>query len=888
MFLFYKLASLSSTYFSPASFTKFLNFNLFQIVWNYKRPVKSLYAFSGSREVTKLFKKTPNSKSVFRVVTLLRKREVSIRPPRLNNLWSRSSFWRLALTIRGNSWDLLGTPFNKAGTCYTDKFLLNRPLSNFKASRIKKRTLRTLRTSRVSFFLLSIFKSKLLRHIPLQVSLGDIRGVNATESSPQLRLYGSRSKVNRPNPYMFLFVKPVKRGGRLGLLTHFFFKTRLLYLSRFKITRGLDKPVRNTRSVKLMTLVSKSPWLYKWISYPTILNTISISRKIPLKKLRWKLKFFSSFRIPRFLRVCFLPKLTVVNYLAGNRREVLSRVYRSRLMFNPKLSVLLKRYMVKKKAGLPTISNNKTFAQRRKSCNFDGMGIQPIHNFNTGFRSLGTRESGMFSITTTFLAKKGKFWYKNYRNFGKCFVTFMRPIREDFYFLNIKRIGGIRLGNLKSFESNTKSVNLISEYRNWRGVKKFVFWRNCPDTGLNQKRRTFGTAFKSFFNTAFGTSLYHYVSCLPYTFPHSYSCLNAFIYPIKLETKRAISKTTTTLDQQGKIRLYTRFYTGFNRTLFFYVYLYRSRRVTFDPISSHVNFFKRKYSFVNTLVLKRHILRKLSREGFYLRDFLNLNLWNKRPHNDLTNNLFSKNVTASSNTPLHFFLAKDATNPEHLKKMRFPIGRILRIRFKPGYSRQWRFFRSDLKEFLGITTRYQYRLSILLERIYVKDRQVNELNLQLSLLPFTVQTQLVPDFWSAEEIFKANWLFINGWVCRNKNLTLLLNDFLQLIVSLKYYITIKWLLSWSVKNRFRVTKLNSKWSKKKPSFYGKSVRQRLPNWLFTLKYSFYDVPKYTEVDFFTLSSFVILPPGSTSNVTVDLNYKSQSKVFNLYNWKYIT
>ena len=62
----------------------------------------------------------------------------------------------------------------------------------------------------------------------------------------------------------------------------------------------------------------------------------------------------------------------------------------------------------------------------------------------------------------------------------------------------------------------------------------------------------------------------------------------------------------------------------------------------------------------------------------------------------------------------------------------------------------------------------------------------------------------------------------------------------------------------------------------------------LPDAVMNLQNSWYDIPRHVEVDFFTLSSFML-----TNNHPQDLTHNYPTEVFqmyvlNMYNWKYLT
>jgi len=155
----------------------------------------------------------------------------------------------------------------------------------------------------------------------------------------------------------------------------------------------------------------------------------------------------------------------------------------------------------------------------------------------------------------------------------------------------------------------------------------------------------------------------------------------------------------------------------FIRNSYFFVYTLQLT-LTESRLSSKVGFFQSNYSFVNTTFLKRLIIRRVVRDTFYFKNTSNFNRRNflRKPFYD--NSIGSLNNTKG---PLNSGYALN--KPVLSTHLNSKITRIPRIRFKPGYARQWRFFRSDVKNFLHIKTRYQYRLTTLLQRLYYSKKK---------------------------------------------------------------------------------------------------------------------------------------------------------------------
>ncbi len=213
---------------------------------------------------------------------------------------------------------------------------------------------------------------------------------------------------------------------------------------------------------------------------------------------------------------------------------------------------------------------------------------------------------------------------------------------------------------------------------------------------------------------------------------------------------------------------------------------------------------------------------------------------------------------------------------------------IKRIRFKPGYMSQWREARKVLQTSLDLKFRYQYRLTRYLTRYNKYNRFNTYLSLEMQLLNVLIRSRFFPDNYLITTFLNNNLIFINGFVCNNPFYHLFLNDLIQLVVNVKYYILYKWLLNWTLKKKNRLKKVlrrksmaNKDTDEKKRSFL-------LPKWILFSRNSLDDVAKYLEIDYFTLSFFIVFEPLTWS----ELNYYNvinvRYPVMSLYNWKYIT
>ena len=244
-------------------------------------------------------------------------------------------------------------------------------------------------------------------------------------------------------------------------------------------------------------------------------------------------------------------------------------------------------------------------------------------------------------------------------------------------------------------------------------------------------------------------------------------------------------------------------------------------------------------------------------------------------------------MTRTRITPF-YSSASPYRTPSTLRKSTRQVLKVQRVRFKPGYGRIWRQARASIREILNIPSRYQYRLTPKLQTRYTQSRALLKPYSSLSLDYLLMASHLIPDCWVMDSLLTAKSIFLNGLLTQNPRVRVFLNDFIQLTINLKFFITLKWLRNWSELRQKRVTR--AFYSKYRPSGTDKGFRfaRPLPNWFFDLRFSYRSVPQILEVDFFTLSIFVIhdkLSSDPTEPVRANLY---DASVLNMYNWKYIT
>ena len=214
--------------------------------------------------------------------------------------------------------------------------------------------------------------------------------------------------------------------------------------------------------------------------------------------------------------------------------------------------------------------------------------------------------------------------------------------------------------------------------------------------------------------------------------------------------------------------------------------------------------------------------------------------------------------------------------------------KIKRVRFKPGYYRLWRNARTALKESLNLSFRYQHRLTSYLPRFFKLSKFQTLHAIETKLTSILIYTNLIPDYEFSKYFIDNNLVYVNGVIANQYNEIIVLHDFIQLVVTLKFYIADRWLTNWKLKKQLRLKKLaNAKYNNQ--SFrLDKQSSNKLPKWIYTNKYRFYDVPNYLEVDYFTLSAFTIYDPFLITDFNPINSREFRVSIYKNYNWKYIT
>jgi len=155
------------------------------------------------------------------------------------------------------------------------------------------------------------------------------------------------------------------------------------------------------------------------------------------------------------------------------------------------------------------------------------------------------------------------------------------------------------------------------------------------------------------------------------------------------------------------------------------------------------------------------------------------------------------------------------------------------------------------------------------------------------LLRIVLNSHFVYDLNTSLSLIQSYLVYVNGHCSANPRLQLHLGDFIQIPVDLKYYILHRWLVNFHARNQLRLSKFTQYKNNKSRYDLSKQKSYHLPDWIFWAGSKSFDIPKYLEVDYFTLSSFIIYEPWTDCDFNPLVYLEDRRQIIRMYNWKYI-
>lgn len=258
---------------------------------------------------------------------------------------------------------------------------------------------------------------------------------------------------------------------------------------------------------------------------------------------------------------------------------------------------------------------------------------------------------------------------------------------------------------------------------------------------------------------------------------------------------------------------------------------------------------------------------------------------NKNFSMDFNDNYITEEIFQKSNVHLNY-KQKDFEESRLIKKDLI----VPKIKFKPGYQRLWRNFRSALAESINFKYLYQQQLTRYLIKFYRRLNHSCFTQNENKIYKILVYSRLLPDKSLFNLFLNEGLIYLNHKCVTLTDIYVYKNDFIQLEITNWHYIQMRLTLNF----------INSRHNKFKKLVYRKSlatsyttmklIKQRsnyTPNWIFKVIYDFIDVKTYLEVDFFTLSVFVVYDHNFFTYTSPNDLLIVRHSLFRLYNWKYI-
>lgn len=546
-------------------------------------------------------------------------------------------------------------------------------------------------------------------------------------------------------------------------------------------------------------------------------------------------------------------------------------------------------------------------------------------NFNFNLNTINkTQTSKIFTVSKPSLNNFSFFIFKNNFYNINLFNVDLSNVKK---LLKFKWIFNIKLRktkiskkikffyNLKfnKFLNKISKINLffnnILTLRFPKKIKKAAIWYNSKKFHFNINTNIKLIWFKKNFNCLIGTkeiNIYNKINLFVFNKYNFFSNINKFKKLINIITV----KNSQIIKRLKRVYFYSKEKNNFITSRYGFFFLTDNFKNYYNNFKILYNLKKLMYSFPYKNEIQRFILKKYTRVNF-LTHFYNSNL------NLNTNNFISfdknNNPTATSNNFNYFTFDtffKNKTNINFLLNEDFFYSKnwtyfhdqinfskipqsdsfdfiIKRVRFKPGYMSLWREVRTSLKSSLSLKFKYQYKLTNYLSKYNKFINFKTYLFSEMTLLNLLIRTRLLPNDSLCSLFIKNNMIFLNGLSCSNQHLQTFVGDFIQLIVSLKYYILYKWFINLSLKKRIRLKNISKK---KFLPIYDTGEKKKstlLPKHILFNKTLILDIAKYVEVDYFTLSAMILYEPFLWSDINIYNLIDQRFGIINLYNWKYI-
>lgn len=256
-----------------------------------------------------------------------------------------------------------------------------------------------------------------------------------------------------------------------------------------------------------------------------------------------------------------------------------------------------------------------------------------------------------------------------------------------------------------------------------------------------------------------------------------------------------------------------------------------------------------------------------------------------------TNLLSNYKLLSNNMTREEILYEDDFANKGHIENLRSKEIFIRRIRFKPGYQRIWRQAREAALEHFQIKTVYQQQLTKYLTRFYRQAHSNSFMYLETTLNRTIVYSRLLPDYATVSLFHEKNFLFLNGHSSPDLSMQVVPADFIQLLISNWFYIYNRWITNTTLLRARKFKRLvyrKGMAGKYKIIKLRKQKSRYTPKWIYYSRFDHSDIKTYFEVDYFTMSAFVLYNPYLVDYSAPDDTIDLRISIYKMYNWKYIT
>jgi len=191
--------------------------------------------------------------------------------------------------------------------------------------------------------------------------------------------------------------------------------------------------------------------------------------------------------------------------------------------------------------------------------------------------------------------------------------------------------------------------------------------------------------------------------------------------------------------------------------------------------------------------------------------------------------------------------------------------------------------RDLLRKFFFMSNYRQNKLTKFFSKNLNKSVNKCIVGFEFSVVNLLIKSKFVLTHSDAIFLIKNNLVYVNGVVCNNIFKQLVAYDTITLVFTAKYYYFFKTVFNSKLKLSSFLSYRLWRYNRFRSNFYKQSPSS-LPVWINKMSHFYFDVPLYLEIDYTTLSLFLL-----KTDCTQPLFFSKFMNIFlfRLYNWKYL-